>query len=96
MSNFFTKFLEKQDIIDLSFKCVDTEGSLELIFVLYDDLSLPLPSNYELFKLLIKREQMNLFDKVLKTFSTSEGIQSSDNDVREAERILAKNFEYVS
>ena len=96
MSNFFTKFLEKQDIIDLSFKWVDTDGSLELIFVLYDDLSMPLPSNYELFKLLIKREQMSLFDKVLKTFSTSEGIQSNGNDVREAERILAKNFEYVS
>ena len=62
MDEFFTKFLEKQDVIEICFKDVkDDETILQIIQFLYDNLFIPTQANEELFKLLIRYEKNEYF-----------------------------------
>lgn len=63
---FYTKFLEKSDVIEIAIELLEHDDVFELIHILYDDLTEPIPSNYRLFKLLVKTEHMSLFDLCLK------------------------------
>jgi hypothetical protein len=89
---FYTKFLEKSDAIFISFSLVSSDSTFELISILYDDLTTPLPSNYELFKLLIKNEQMVLFDRLLSIFQSPEGYNSYNSEIKESDEVISKKM----
>lgn len=86
MEEFFTKFLEKQDVIEVCFnKIKDDDKIFEIIQFLYDDIFIPTQVNEELFKLIIKYEKMNIFDLVLElsiTCSTQKA-QNLDTSYKE-------------
>ncbi|CAI2382176.1 unnamed protein product [Moneuplotes crassus] len=60
--NFYTKYLERSDVIEIAIDLLDQEDVIKLIYVLYDDFGEPTPDNYKLFKLLIQTEHMELFE----------------------------------
>ena len=64
--NFYSKYLEKSDVIEISIDLLEPNEVFDLIGILYDDLTEPTPSNYKLFKLLVKMEHMILFDMCIK------------------------------
>lgn len=55
---FYTKFLEKSDMVEHAISMINKDKVFHLINVLYDNLNEPISSNYNLFKLLVKQEQM--------------------------------------
>jgi hypothetical protein len=57
-SEFYTKFLEKTDVIEHALTIINHDKVFHLINVLYDNLTEPISSNYNIFKLLVKQEQM--------------------------------------
>jgi len=65
-NDFYSKFLEKSDVVEFAIDLLGHDEVFGLINILYDDLTEPIPSNYKLFKLLIKLEHMVLFDLCIK------------------------------
>lgn len=89
---FYTKFLEKSDVIFISLNLVSSDSTFELIKTLYDDLITPLPSNYELFKLLIENEQMVLFDRLLFIFQNPVEYHSYNSEIKESDSSMLRNM----
>jgi len=88
----YTKFLEKSDVVQMSFDIVSWQDTFDLIRLLYDDLTAPLNSNYELFQLLIKNEQMVLFDQLLKFYEKPDEYQLMGETIKESDEKFVKNM----
>ena len=70
---FYTKFLEKVDIIEIVLQVFDDEDEIfDIINFLYPKLCAPIQSNLSLFKLLITQEHTELFDKLIKMCANEE------------------------
>lgn len=65
--NPFTKFLNKNDIVEIAIRApnISDEEELHVITVLFDQLSIPTNETVSLFKLLIYYEQINTFEMLL-------------------------------
>ena len=88
MEEFFTKFLEKHDVIEIWFSKLDDDKIFQVIQFLYDNIFIPTQVNEELFKLLIKYEKMNIYDLVLEqSLSSSEGIKNIDISFKEDSKL---------
>ena len=94
--NPFTKFLQKNDVVEIAIRAPDVpdEGELSVITLLFDQLSIPTNETVSLFKLLIYYEQVHTFEMLLSHMVKNVKANSDKNKVfaeSDQQLILGRN-----